>query len=282
MSWAWVLACLAMAASSAAAGPKVHVIEAEQTLASLARDYYADTRFAGAIAAANGLGKAAPEPGRALLIPTAVEIEVSRGESWSSLARDHWGSAELGPDLASFLGYDTGVAPPRRTLLIPTVISHRVRRGETLESLSRTFYLTPNRARALAQLNRIHDPRRLLAGATVRIPFARLARHDPEARDVSAPPPPEPGLRRAVNAYLDGRFEQALGLLEELRTPVLAGGSDAEREQLFKHLVFAYVAFERNDEACGAYRALRSVKSGARLDPDLTSPKILRAVAACQ
>jgi hypothetical protein len=141
----------------------------------------------------------------------------------------------------------------------------------------------------------------LQAGAKLRIPFPETAEQpSPPAQvsaqtdasvptevsvraDVSAPPRREPDeLRRAVNAYLDGRFEESLEMLEALRTPLLAQGSDAEREQLFTHLVFTYVAFERNADACNAYRALRSVSPAARFDTDLTSPKVLSAISTCE
>lgn len=297
-----LLACLSLLASRAEAGPIHHVVATGESLSSVAHDYYGDSRLAPVLAVENELGADPPVPGQRLSIPSASAHEVGPGETWSSLARDHWDDAKLGRHLAVFLDLD-GSVPPRAgaVLPIPALLTWKVQRGKTLSSLSRTFYGSANRASAIARLNGIRDPRRMQAGAKLRIPFPEIAQQpSPPAEvsaqtdasmptevsaqaDVSAPPRRESDkLRRAVNAYLDGSFEESLQLLEALRTPVLAQGSDAEREQLFTHLVFAYVAFARNADACSAYRALRGVNPAVRFDADLTSPKVLSAISTCE
>lgn len=285
-----LLACLSLLASRAEAGPIHHVVATGESLSSVAHDYYGDSRLAPVLAVENELGADPPVPGQRLSIPSASAHEVGPGETWSSLARDHWDDAKLGRHLAVFLDLD-GSVPPRAgaVLPIPALLTWKVQRGKTLSSLSRTFYGSANRASAIARLNGIRDPRRMQAGAKLRIPFPEIAQQpSPPAEvsvqaDVSAPPRRESDkLRRAVNAYLDGSFEESLQLLEALRTPVLAQGSDAEREQLFTHLVFAYVAFARNADACNAYRALRGVNPAVRFDADLTSPKVLSAISTCE
>ena len=275
---------LLLLAAHAEADTLVHVVVPEQTLESIARDYYGEPSLAPVLAATSGLRVADPEVGRELSLPSAVEYEVGPGETWSSLARDHWGDAELGRDLAVFLGLDASQAPPTGVVLpVPELLSWRIGSGDTLIAISSTFYRSRDRAAALARLNRIEDPRRLQAGAVLRVPFTKLARPPRETANVSAAPRAGDGeLRRAVNAYLDGRFEESLDLLLALRTPLLAHGDDADRQQLFKHLIFAYVAFERDAAACSAYRALRSIEPELELDPDLVSPKILDAISTCE
>ncbi len=277
---------LVLLAAHAEAGSLVHVVGPDQTLASIASDYYAEPSLAAILAAVNGLRDADPAVGQELSLPSAVEYEAGPAETWSSLARDHWGDAELGRDLAVFLGLDAGRSPPTGVALpVPELLPWRIGSGDTLISVSRTFYGNADRAQALARLNRILDPRRLQVGAVLRVPFTKLARPHPHVPTAGVSAAPRAGgdeLRRAVNAYLDGRFEESLELLEALRTPLLAHGDDADREQLFKHLIYAYVAFERKAAACGAYRALRSVKPELELDPDLVSPKILDAVSTCE
>ena len=285
MRRAELLVSLVLLATNAEAGRLVHVVGPEQTLAGIANDYYSEPGLAAILAATNALGGTDPLAGLELSLPSAVEHEVSANDTWSSLARDHWGDAELGRHLAVFLELDAGHGPPTGVVLpMPELLPWRIHSGDTLISVSRTFYGSADLAPALAQLNRIEDPRRLQSGAVLRVPFTKLARRPAPTANVSAAPPRggEVELRRAVNAYLDGRFEESLELLEALRTPLLAQGDDADREQLFKHLIFAYVAFERDAAACGAFRVLRSVKPELQLDPDLVSPKILDALSSCE
>lgn len=277
-----LLLCLALLSSSAEAESLTHVLADGETLERVARDYYGDARFARALAVANRLAAGEPTAGVELRVPSATAIRVREGETWRSLARDHWGAAELGPELARFLERDPATpVSAGESLQIPVLIPWKVESGDTLVSMSRSVYGSAGGADALARLNRVRDPRRLRVGSVLRVPFPKLARG--VAAPVSAPPPERvESLRRAVNAYLDGRYDEALGMLEELRTPVLADGDAAEREQLFRHLLFTYVAFERNQDACAAHRVLRGSGSEPALDPDLVSPKILDAVAACE
>ena len=284
MRGAELLICLMLLAGRAEAGTLVHVVAPDQTLASIATDYYAEPSLAAILSATNALRDSSPAVGQELSLPSAVEHEVVRGETWSSLAQGHWGDAELGRHLATFLGMDAGSDPPTGVVLsMPELLPWRIGSGDTLISVSRTFYGSANRAPALAQLNQIEDPRRLHVGAVLRVPITKLARRPAPTASVSAAPRSGGAeLRRAVNAYLDGRFQESLELLEALRTPLLAHGDDADRERLFVHLIFAYVAFERDAAACSAYRALRSVKPELELDPDLVSPKVLDAISACE
>ena len=284
MRGAELLVSLLLLAARAEAGTLVHVVGPDQTLAGIASHYYAEPRLAAVLAATNHLREADPAVGQELSLPSAVELEVGPAETWSSLAQHHWGDAELGPDMAVFLGLDAARPPPKGVFLaVPQLLPWRIESGDTLIAVSQTFYGNADRALALARLNRIEDPRQLQAGALLRVPFTKLARQPAPTASVSAAP--RGGgeeLRRAVNAYLDGRFEESLELLEALRTPLLARGNDVDREQLFKHLIFAYVATEQEAAACRAYRALRSVNPELELDPDLVSPKILDAISTCE
>ena len=126
-------------------------------------------------------------------------------------------------------------------------------------------------------------------GAMLRVPLGELA-PGPVTRPVpvaSAPPNAsakglKKSLRRAINVYLEGRYDDALTQLEELRPRVLARGSRSEQLLLLEHLTFVYVAFDRVKDACDGYRALLQLEPNFRWNGDRVSPKILRLVATCQ
>jgi hypothetical protein len=285
----------------------MHRVAQGETLDQLARRYYGDPWFAEVIARHNQLdGK--PRPGVELRLPSASRHEVSRGESWNDLAARYWDEAALGPALARWCGVESGAAPaPGQTLTIPALVRHRLAPGETLVSLARRFYRDPAKASELARLNRVRDPRRLHAGKLLRIPLLASISPQPDASDAAMTLASEDAprvaaasseadvasgsaerteisaeLSGAINAYLDGSFEDALSRLEAQRAGVLASGSDHERSLLLRYLVFSYVAFDRADAACDSFAALRDIAGGSELDPDLVSPKVRETLSHCE
>jgi len=278
----------------------IHRTQAGDTLGSLAERYYGDAGLADLISRHNGIGKAL-KPGVELRLPSASTHQVARGESWSDLAARYWGEAAAGPELARWCGSDGTTAPVQgRVLAIPALAKHRIEPGETLVALARRFYRDPEKAADLARLNRIKDPRRLRAGTAVRVPFFGTVRSERAAPvQAAAAPSPAPtrgdvpsapqrrgdplgaDLSGAVNAYLDGNFEDALARLEEQRPRVLASGSPDQRGLLLRYLIFSYVAFDRDDAACEAFSTLRKSGADAALDPELVSPKIRGVLDQC-
>ena len=300
---------LALASHALPARSQVmHRIERGDTLGLLAERYYGDASLADLIAGHNRI-EGRLEPGIEIRLPSASRHEVARGESWSDLAARYWGDAALGRSLARWCGSEGDSEPGAGTVLtIPALVRHRLAPGETLIGLARRFYRDPDRAQDLGRLNRVDEPRRLHAGRELRIPLLASVRDapvqagSPASRDrsiASEPPPPGPsasevasgpalqtelfpGLMAAVNAYLDGSFEDALIRLEAQRSRVLAAGSDNERGLLLRYLMYSYVAFERNDAACDAFAALREIADPPDLDPEIVSPKIREVLRHCE
>jgi LysM repeat protein len=297
----WIALGAVLFASSAPA-QVLHRIERGDTLAGLAERYYGDSRFAEVIASHNGLERD-PQPGTELRVPSASHHDVQRGESWSDLAARYWSDAQLGEDLARWCERSESVerAAPSRALadppvgarlLMPALVTYRIHPGETLAGVSRRFYAGPERAAALARLNRIEDPRYLRSGQSIRVPLLEIAQGVPEPpaeppRDVAAAPAPPPAperseaLAKAVNDFLDGSFEAALAQLEEQRARVLASGPDPDRALLLRYLTYSYVAFDRPDAACESFGALAKIERPPQLDPDLVSPRIRDVLSRC-
>jgi hypothetical protein len=236
--------------------------------------------------------------------PDALQHIVRKGDSWSELARLYWGDASLSEELIHFTSPKQKQLQAGRTLRIPLLDEHVIKRGETLLSISRAYHQGDAyaHARMLERINRIRNARSLSVGQRIRVPVFKPATEvglpavsslsTPKSKPVSTPAPrarpPKrqeslaDGLRFAVNAYVDGSYDTALERLERLRTPVLAKGSAEERTTLLRTLVFLYVAYDRQPEACLAYRGLREVSPEQSWDRDLVSPKVLGALRRCQ
>jgi hypothetical protein len=287
-----LLASVLVILAGASRAQLLHRVGPGDTVRALSLRFYEDARFAELISAHNGL-RAEPKPGTELRIPSASRHEVRRGESWSDLAARYWSDAGLGSALAQWCGAERDSAPqPGQRLTIPALVNYRLRPGETLAALSRRFYGGPQRAESLARLNRTRNANRLRAGHLLRIPLLAAAQgveeNEPVARrDVAAAPSeardpaPAADLQNAVNAYLDGSFEQALEKLEQLELRIRRSGSVAEQRMVLRYLVFSYVAFDRDDAACDAFARLRKVEPDPDLDPELVSPKIRGVINRC-
>jgi LysM repeat protein len=291
-----VLSIALLCAAAPSAAQVLYRTQPGETLAGLAQRFYGDASLADLIAQHNQL-RGALEPGVELRLPSASRHTVARGESWSDLAARYWGDAALGRALARWCGADGASAPAASEIVtVPALVSHRLAPGETLVALARRFYRDPARAAELGRLNQVKDPRQLHSGRKLRIPLlamvvldapAETERPASETADVASPPAakPEssPELVAAVNAYLDGDFEDALARLERERSRILASGSDQERGQLLRYLIFSYVAFDRDDAACDALAALQKIEARPDMsDPELVSPKIQDALGRCQ
>ncbi len=98
-----------------------------------------------------------------------------KGESLAIVAKQYYGD----PGKAIFLLEYNGVRDPRtvkpgRRIVIPEVKFHQVQRGDTLALIAKRYLNDAKKSRALAQLNRIQDPKSLTPGTKVTIPVEIL------------------------------------------------------------------------------------------------------------
>jgi hypothetical protein len=306
----------------AARGDSVtHVLSDQESLETVAQHYYGDASWADGLRRYNALELTDPLAGTLLVVPMPSPHLVVRGDSWESLAARYWDDAGLAESLSEWSDALDGELLPGQEIRIPVLLPHGLRPGESLAALSRRLTGGPDRAAALAALNRIDEPRRLAVGQVVRVPILgtpavgatlpepQLEAAEPlatpvqppamtEAPDLPVEPLPvaeamksptapeesagfEAELRHVDAAFREGDFERARELLEALRPVVLAEGSSREQRRLLYQLTAVYAAFDEVEPLCTSYRALRALDPSFEWDPDLTSPKIILLSDRC-
>ena len=289
-----------VAAPHAVAGEKTHTVRPGESASSIAKRYYGEVELAGLLLRYNDKPGTVIHPGERLRVPYCEVHVVKPGDALSVLAKRYLGRASLHPALAELNGRSP--EQPLRVgerLVIPVVVSHRLERGDTLATLAERFYGDLKLGHVLQSFNGIEDPRRMSVGQTVQVPLVSLqlreevvkrpAAASPPKEPVSQPPAPEARplprfpeeIRSAKEAFHDGDYDRARDLLESLRGRIGSSGNDAEKTEFWRLLSFVYVAFDLHDEACAAYRSQAELSAGARLDPDLVSPKIRTALSEC-
>lgn len=308
-----------LAASAAIAGEHVHVVRPGESASAIAKHYYGDYELAATLLLFNDRRNPTIHPGETLRVPLCDVHRVRPGDTWSTLSRRYLGDASRWSTVAQLNGLEPERALQiGQEIVFPVVLKHRLRRGETLAGLAEQHWGDPGRARLLQEFNGLDDPRRLALGAMVEVPLLTL-RPRPAAqpatltaarRVVSAvaekPPPARPEKRveptptpdplppvavpqhfarelgTAARAFRLGEYEKAQALLEKLRGQVESRGTDSDRRDYWRQLGFVHVAFDRREDACGAFAAMERLGGAADLDPVHTSPKISAALEACR
>jgi LysM repeat protein len=271
-----------LAAAESAAPPEEVVAGASEAWDALAKKHWGDAALGAELARANGASRDAPiAEGTAIRIPPLLRHTVAPGDTLVGIARRFLGSAEAVDEIRRF-------NPKLKSDLL--LVGQKIRVPQLQPGRAPAAAVEAPKPPPVAE-KKPEAPGREVARAAPPAPArAPAPPPEPAVAEVSAPPPePLPqvdrfadDLRGAVNDYLEGRYEESLEKLESLREPVLAEGSEAERESLLRHLFYVYVAFDRTERACETYKTLEAVAPDARWDPDMVSPKILRAVEDCQ
>jgi LysM repeat protein len=295
-----VLALLVVLLPAGASPDEItHRLESGETLEEVSRRYWGDDRWAELLRTHNGLPKSEGRPGLELRVPLPAEKTAREGDSWASLAQATLGDRALGPVLAE-LNDRSPSQPPRvgEPVRVPALVTYRLPVGETLAAVARRFLEGTGDWTLLARLNGFGNPDRLRVGTKMRVPI--LAPNSPPEKSEARPTPdpttppvstarPTPAtpifqdpLRATVNAYLDGRYEEAEEELETLRPEVLARGAPEEQVLLLEYLTFVRVAFDNQNGACEAYLALRALDPTHDWSPVEVSPKISRMTSLCE
>jgi LysM repeat protein len=314
--FAVTLALVAAASAIPAVGAeRWHTVAYGDSVSAIAKQYYGDYALADLLLRFNGRSDPRIRPGDRLRIPYCSVHVVKPGDTGSKLAQRYLGRPSAWATIAEL--NDVSPTAPLRVgaaLVMPVVLRHRLVRGDTLAVLAERHYGEPSRGGLLQSFNRIEDPRDLAVGRTIEIPLItlRLARPPAPAEPVAeaepapaeesiaknvagevadpaptATPAPTPawfdrGFAEAERAYAAGDFDLARTRISALAGRIESIPAAADRARLWRLTAFVHVAFDRDDDACAAFRSLRSVESPVEFDPKLVSPKIRETFAACE
>lgn len=166
------VAAVALIASDALAGERVHQVRAGESASSIAKHYYGAYERAGLMLRYNDRVDSTIRPGETLRVPWCEVHRVASGDTWSILTRRYVGRPSAWRPIARL----NGIAPdvPLRVgqrIVFPVILSHRLRRGETLSMLAEQYYGEPDLADVLELFNEVEDPRRLSAGQSLKVPL---------------------------------------------------------------------------------------------------------------
>jgi nucleoid-associated protein YgaU len=292
-------------------GEVVHRLTQGETLEDVAQRYWGERDWAVLLRTHNRLPAGPVAAGLKLRVPVPSDHVVRPGDTWPSLAEAMIDDPALGPLLAELNDLDPDKPlQPGREIHAPAIATYRLGRGESLAAVARRFLSGTGDWKLLARVNHLGNPHSLRAGTELRVPLRPKAPQEPADRRPTAPvaaakpnprprprPRPRPDMatpletepiplqepiREAVNAYLDGRYEEALEQLENLRTETEVSGSHKDQVTVLEYLTLAHVAFDDETEACEAYAALRTAEPEHRWDLDRISPKVIRMTSLCQ
>ncbi|MBI5509836.1 MAG: LysM peptidoglycan-binding domain-containing protein [Deltaproteobacteria bacterium] len=288
-----VLAILA-AAGLGRAAEITHKVGDNETLETVAKNYYGASWKAVYIQGRNGLTGKETLVGRRVVIPGSWMYTVRRGDSLTNLAKKFMGDQARYTAIMRFNNIkDAAELEIGRELLMPFHLTHTVTASDTLAQVSRRYYRTTKYASLLKEYN---DADTLKPGQRLQVPVFDPATLDLRKRRYNAPiassstssgePEPvvspaleavgieaRPRLDAAIAAYVEGNYEDACTALDNLLEENKVIGAD--RTLLFKHLGFCAIAYGDQNGARDYFRKWLELDSKASLDPILTSPKIL-------
>lgn len=283
---------------------QIHPLESGQDLVWVSQHYYGTAQFDSVLMRYNQLPSTTPEPGTRVRIPRSPTHTVEAGDTWSELSARYWKLPSAAGALAHMNG--RSLQEPLRVgerVTLPILVPVTLGRGQTLASIARELYGKTEFWKLLQTVNRIERPRKLRPGSRIVAPVI-LERSEaqepavvvPGTADLEADPgkafeanpqaDPAHELEAGIDAYLQGDYARALESLESARSDIMTRGSARQQRSLLRHLGFSYVAYDRREPACSAFRDLASVSPGdggsAGWDPELISPKILATLHSCQ
>ncbi len=278
-------------------GPQlVHLSTDDETLAKLAVYYYGDALFAAVLANANALkqdsnGRLAA--GQRLLIPHASEVRLDAASSFSRIAQ-----GLLGESYRQFVlrELNDSVQSPRLSpgtvLNVPPVLQHTLRGGETLEAVASRYGLAAETGAQLLRRYNASVREKPKQGTVIDVPLLEIgltaaARRKLDALGRWACRRPSGSDAQSGERLIElesllraSRFSDAIVLAARLIGELEPQGAPVAPYNLL--LGQALVALGNDPAARIAFDAALAETPSARLDPTLTSPKVIEVFAAAQ
>lgn len=268
----------------------VHVVRPNETLASIAEQYYGNARRESVLVAENGLSGQGGSPivvGLRLDIPAVVFHRVQEGETWAVLAKLYYGEASRAYAIIDANEGAAGDHPDvGAELLIPYPVRHVVGQADSLRSVAKLYYNDEALTAPVRRFNNIKR-NRILRGQILLVPIADLrlteegrkaARAQEQAainggnvRDHQATIATRlPELREHVRR---GRFSEAVAMGNRLLGEGDLTGN--QKVSVFRELGTSYVALGSNELAIDAFVQALTQQPDLELDTARTSPKVL-------
>jgi len=286
-----VMMAIWLLSGSAAAFP--HIVQPDDTLASLAERYYGRIQYERVLVVANRLdlsGGTPLVPGMQLEIPTVSYHVVHKGDSWASLAARFLGSTDRADVLALANGSNPWLIPePGARILIPYNLAVLIEGDETVMSLAQKYLGDARKAWTLTHYNKLKH-NRLQTGSVFLIPMQDLELTDAGRDAVRALAKSSCDdsaklrrLQRNVAAEIPalvadirgGRYVDAVARGNRfIASNVL---TTSQKAVVYRQLLEAYVALDSQGAATAACSQWRKADPKARLDPAQMSPKTLQA-----
>jgi LysM repeat protein len=264
---------------------EIHRIRSGDSWSGIAKRYLGKPNAYRAIATLNGIAPEKPlRIGDEIVIPVILDHPLKRGETLAALSKRFYGDANSSRLLQTFNQIDD----PRdlsvgQTIRIP-LVSFRSR-GSAAETRTPSVAKAERADPTAAAAPRKSEKREAKPEPQPAKPTAKVE-PKPAAKVEAKPAPAGPSrlageIRTASEAFANGDYDRARGLLESLRDRAAGEGTETERADFWRLLAFVYVAFDLPDEACAAHRSLVRTSAETKLDPDLVSPKIRQTLAQC-
>ncbi len=260
-----------------------HRVQAGDSLALLAAEYYGDRRHAVFILVANGLTHPrALKPGESLKIPMNRRITAKAGDTLESLAKQHMGEPRRSRFLAEFnnLPAKASVAVGQE-VVIPFHVAHVAAGREKVSNIAASYFGDRSKTKMLQQYN-FRKSGTLEKGESIIVPINHVRVQS------SKLPPPDPDSTARI-AKRNELQKKALDLLPKVRAWWRAGEYDAVKRELYPIateyldielavevgvlLGAAYVAFD-DDSALAAFRKVVERRPKHKLPGYLYSPKV--------
>lgn len=283
---------VALAGTNASAFP--HVVQPRETLASIAERIYGRIQYERLLVAANELdvqGGVSIVPGMRLEIPAVSYRRVKKGDTWQSMAAERLGSEKRADALAIANGTNPWLPVEEGAeIVVPYNLRLIIVTPDTLPNVAYRYLGDAKKAWALQQYNGVQGIE-LRRGDTVLVPLTDLPLTEDGKREAQMAAAAESteahgetrAAQRKVASELPaliadvrgGRYVDAVRrgtsflAVSDLTTPELA--------VIHRQLLEAYVALGATGLAFAECDAWRKADPGAPLDPNWTSPKILRA-----
>lgn len=275
-----------LASPRAEAQQVLHQVRINETMRSIALEYYGDKRKASFLRKVNALEpRAKLQIASRLRIPTAWVYVVPRTITLRSLAKRLLGD---GRRYLALQAFNKALRRRRRVkkgaeVVVPYPVRHVVESDDTFIKLARQYYGDGKRAKLIVQYNLIKgtkpSPRStLLIPVETRILPAKLRQLTNERVLGVGGGDREKGQLRQANAALrQGRYWYVPLLL--LRMLASKMPYHTHMASVFRQLATAYVALGHNKLATLAFKEALLRQPGLTLNPINTSPKLIEALA---